>query len=97
MNKFGFFGLKFYSLFREMGIELKTFSLKTKIFNFLENIFNKQEFFTGKEINLFIDLFPDIESIKEVIEQRFFEKIVKILFFLLKKGCDLYNVYANYL
>ena len=63
----------------------------------MENIFNKQEFFTGKEINLFIDLFPDIESIKEVIEQRFFEKIVKILFFLLKKGCDLYNVYANYL
>jgi hypothetical protein len=71
-----------------MGIELKSFSLKNKIFNFLEIIFNKQEIFMGKEIYKFIDLFPDIDDIKEVLERRLFEKIVKKNFFkifLIKK------------
>jgi hypothetical protein len=77
MNKFGYFGLKFYSIFRELGIELKTFSLKNKIFNFLEKIYNKQEIFMGKEIDKFIDLFPDIDTINEVLKKRLFEKIVK--------------------
>ena len=77
MNKFGYFGLKFYSIFLDLGIELKTFSLKNKIFNLLVSIHEKEQTFLSKEINEIIKLFPKLENIKEVIEQRFFDKMVK--------------------